>query len=125
VSGTVGLGVDMVDVDRFRATLARRPALARRLFVDSELEFVSRRADSAPSLAARFAAREATMKALGVGLGAFGFHDVWVESDPSTGRPALRVAGRAGELARRAGVTRWHLSLSHPDSVAVAVVSAE
>lgn len=125
MSGTIGLGVDVVDVDRFRTTLSRRPAIARRLFVDDELEYVSRRADSAPSLAARFAAREATMKVLGVGLGAFGFHEVWVESDPSTGRPELRVAGRAAELARRAGVTRWHLSLSHTDSVAVAVVSAE
>lgn len=125
MSATVGVGVDLVDIARFRTTLARRPRLARRLFVDSELDHVARRADAAPSLAARFAAREATMKVLGVGLGAFGFHDVWVESDPSSGRPTLRVAGRARELADAAGIRRWHVSISHTVAVAVAVVSAE
>lgn len=121
----VGVGIDVVDIARFRTTLARRPGLARRLFVERELEHVSRRADSAPSLAARFAAREATMKVLGVGLGAFGFHDVWVETDPDSGRPQLRVEGRARELAAAAGVERWHLSISHTDTVAVAVVGAD
>ena len=125
MSAMVGVGVDVVDIARFRTTLARRPGLARRLFVESELAHVSRRADAAPSLAARFAAREAAMKVLGVGLGAFGFHDVWVESDSASGRPTLRVEGRARELADAAGVDRWHLSLSHTDSVAVAVVSAD
>lgn len=64
------------------------------------------------------------MKALGVGLGAFGFHDVWVEREPS-GRPALRLEGRAAVLAEAAGVRRWHVSLTHTDLVAEAVVVAE
>ena len=78
-----------------------------------------------PSLAARFAAREAVMKALGLGLGAFGFHDVWVEvarrGAPSAGRD--RRGPR--ELADERGVARWHLSLSHDGPVAIAMVVAE
>ena len=64
----------------------------------SSSTYVAPKADPVPSLAARFAAREAVMKALGLGLGAFGFHDVWVEVEPS-GAPRLVVTGRARELA--------------------------
>jgi holo-[acyl-carrier protein] synthase len=63
------------------------------------------------------------MKALGVGLGAFDFRDVSVQSNPD-GRPTLLVGGRAAELARARGVTRWHVSLTHTDDLAVAVVVA-
>ena len=75
----IGIGVDAVDIERFRQSLARTPGMRTRLFTQSELEYVAPKADPVPSLAARFAAREAVMKALGVGLGAFAFHDVWVE----------------------------------------------
>ena len=61
---------------------------------------------------------------LGVGLGAFGFHDVWVTCAES-GAPSLAFAGAAVELAAAAGVTRWHLSLTHGDLVAIAYVVAE
>ncbi|MFM7307355.1 MAG: holo-ACP synthase [Actinomycetota bacterium] len=84
----------------------------------------SRRADAAAALAARFAVREATMKALGVGLGAFDFHDVSLDNAPG-GKPSLRVTGRAAELARQRGVTTWHVSLSHTEHLAVAVVAAD
>jgi holo-[acyl-carrier protein] synthase len=63
------------------------------------------------------------MKALGVGLGAFGFHDVWVARAES-GQPSLEVTGPALVLAEAAGVTRWHLSLTHTDLVAIAYVVA-
>jgi holo-[acyl-carrier protein] synthase len=118
-----GIGIDAVDIDRFRGLLERRPGLRERLFTADELASLATRVDQAPSLAARFAAREATMKALGVGLGAFGFHDVAVANEPG-GRPRLVVSGRAAELAATAGVTRWDISLTHTDSVAVAVVAA-
>lgn len=95
-----------------------------RLFTDVELAYVEPQSDPVPSLAARFAAREAVMKSLGLGLGAFGFHDVWVERAP-TGAPSLAITGRAAELATDAGVVRWHLSLTHSDLVAVAYVVAE
>jgi holo-[acyl-carrier protein] synthase len=120
----IGIGVDVVEIERFRVSLRRTPTMRDRLFTPSELEYVAPQADPVPSLAARFAAREAVMKALGVGIGAFGFHDVWVERAPS-GAPSLAFAGRARELSEQAGVTRWHVSLTHSDLVAVAYVVAE
>ena len=120
----IGIGVDLVDIDRFRRSLERTPSMRTRLFTEVELAYVDRQADPVPSLAARFAAREAVMKSLGVGLGAFGFHDVWVERDPS-GRPSLAITGRASELATAAGVVTWHLSLTHGDVMAAAYVIAD
>jgi holo-[acyl-carrier protein] synthase len=120
----IGIGIDVVDIERFRRSLERTPSMRERLFTPIELDYVAPQADPVPSLAARFAAREAVMKSLGLGLGAFGFHDVWVERAAS-GAPSLAVTARAAELARAAGVTRWHLSLTHSDLVAVAYVVAE
>jgi len=121
--GVIGVGVDAVDIDRFARSLARTPGMRTRLFTAQELADVASRVDPVPALAARFAAREATMKALGLGLGAFGFHDVAVERQPS-GRPTLVVTGRARTLADEAGVQAWHLSLTHTATVAIAVVTA-
>jgi holo-[acyl-carrier protein] synthase len=122
--GVIGIGIDLVDIDRFRISLERTPSMRTRLFTAVELEYVAPKADPIPSLAARFAAREAVMKALGVGLGAFGFHDVWVERAAS-GVPSLVVTAAAADLASAAGVTTWHLSLTHSDHVAAAYVIAE
>ena len=120
----IGIGIDSVDVPRFRKALERRSTLAERLFSDAELEYARRAVDPTERLAARFAAKEAVMKVLGVGLGAFGFHDVEVVLR-STGRPELVVRGEAEVLAHRAGVTRWHISLTHTASQAQAFVAAE
>lgn len=119
----IGLGIDAVDIERFRITLERTPSMRQRIFTDDELALSSSRSDDTASLAARFAVREATMKALGVGLGAFDFHDVSVFRSAS-GAPQLLVSGRAASLATERGVTGWHVSLSHTDIVAVAVVAA-
>jgi holo-[acyl-carrier protein] synthase len=118
-----GIGIDAVDVERFRRLLERRPGVATRLFTDAELAGLARWRDPAPRLAARFAAKEAVMKAMGVGLGAFSFHDVEVVSAPS-GAPSLVLRGAAEELAGRLGVAGWRLSLTHTDSVAQAVAVA-
>jgi holo-[acyl-carrier protein] synthase len=119
----IGLGIDAVDIGRFRTVLARRPAMAGRLFTAGEQAYAARQRDPAPSLAARFAAKEATMKALGVGLGAFAFTDVEVVRAPS-GRPTLIVGGAAAALAAQQGVGKWHVSLTHTDALASAVVAA-
>jgi len=119
----IGIGIDAVEVDRFRAVLARRPSLADRVFTPGERSYVARSADPVPRLAARFAAKEAVMKALGVGLGAFGFHDVEVVSAPS-GAPALVLSGRAAALAADRGVVGWRLSLTHTSRSAQAVAVA-
>lgn len=119
----IGLGLDAVEIDRFRRVLARTPGIAERLFTDDERAYGARYTDPAPRLAARFAAKEATMKALGVGLGAFDFRDVEVRTAPS-GAPSLRLSGRAAALAGEQGVTSFRLSITHTETVAEAVVAA-
>jgi holo-[acyl-carrier protein] synthase len=118
-----GLGIDAVDIERFRSLLERRPQLRQRLFTPAELDSLADKNDDAASLAARFAVREATMKAMGVGLGAFDFHDVSV-AKADTGAPHLVITGRAHALATSHGIAGWHVSITHTDSVAMAVVAA-
>jgi holo-[acyl-carrier protein] synthase len=119
----VGVGTDLVEVARFRTALQRTASLGDRLFSANEREYASDQHDPTKSLAARFAAKEAVMKALGVGLGDIDFHDVEVVRRES-GEPALEVRGRAHDLATERGVTRWLVSLSHTDSTAIAFVIA-
>jgi holo-[acyl-carrier protein] synthase len=120
----IGIGVDAVDIDRFRRSLQRTPSMRTRLFTAEELADLAARADPVPALAARFAAREAVMKAMGLGLGAFGFHEAWVRRAAS-GEPSLVITGRAAELAGARGITEWLLSITHTDLVAVAQVIAQ
>jgi holo-[acyl-carrier protein] synthase len=114
----IGLGVDAVDVDRFERVLARSPRMAERLFTEGE-----RSVGAASRLAARFAVKEAVMKALGVGLGAFGWHEVETVRTES-GAPELLVRGMAATLADGLGITRWMVSITHTETTAVAVVAA-
>ena len=119
----VGIGIDAVDLDRFAGTLRRRHRLCDRLFTGGELAYARAAVDPVPRLSTRFAAKEATMKSLGVGLGAFAFHDVEVVRE-GLGAPRLVLHGAAQDLAA-ACVVRWHLALTHTDQVALAVVVAE
>lgn len=119
----IGIGIDSVEVDRFRRVLVRTPGVAVRLFTEGERAYGRRFKDPAPRLAARFAAKEAAMKAMGVGLGAFAFHDVEVVK-ASSGAPSLRLTGGAQALAERLGISQLHLSITHTDSNAEAVVAA-
>jgi holo-[acyl-carrier protein] synthase len=121
--GLIGLGIDSVDVDRFRRILARRPEVAGRLFTEGERSYAAGLANPVPSLAARFAVKEAVMKALGVGLGAFDWSDVEVRRR-SGGAPELHVQGRAAALAAERGIAAWHVSITHTDTVASAAVAA-
>lgn len=119
MTNVIGMGLDLVDVARFARTLERRPSLATRLFTDQE------RATRRPErLAARFAAKEAVLKALGSGIGAMAFRDIEVVLLAS-GAPTLRLHGRALEVATARGVRSWQLSLSHTDATAGAVVIAQ
>ncbi len=118
-----GIGIDAVEIARFRQVLERRPRVADRLFTEGEKAYGQRGRDPAPRLAARFAAKEAVMKALGVGIGAFAFRDVEVVSQES-GAPTLVLRGEAEALADRLGVVGWRLSLTHTDSLAQAVAVA-
>jgi holo-[acyl-carrier protein] synthase len=121
--------VDAVSVDRFRRLLERRPRFAARCFTENEQSDAGRSTDRAQSLAARFAAKEAVMKALGMGIGAFALTDVEVRrtagKDATRHAPYLILSGTAAELAGAHGAGRFHLSLTHTDDVAIAFVVAE
>ena len=119
----VSLGTDVVDLDRFRIALKRTPGMVARVFTEGERAYALRKNDPTERLAARFAVKEATMKALGVGLGAFKFHDVEVIKARS-GEPSLRLTGRAADLAERRGINGWMVSITHSDLIALAVVAA-
>lgn len=113
----VGIGVDLVDVPRFERSIERTPALVTRLFSPAERELKPR------SLAARYAAKEALIKALG---GSDGVHwtDIEIVSEPS-GRPVFSLSGSTAEVVATRGITTVHLSLSHDAGLATAYVVAE
>ena len=113
----VGVGVDVVDIARFQATLERTPALLERVFTPRE------RTLPLASLAARFAAKEAVGKALG-NPGDLSWQDAEVCAE-ANGRPYLVVTGGVAERAAELGVAHWHLSLSHDAGIASAMVVAE
>ncbi|WP_270886228.1 holo-ACP synthase [Pedococcus sp. 5OH_020] len=113
----VGVGIDVVDVERFGETLQRTPALLDRLFTDEE------RILPLNSLAARFAAKEALAKALGAPVG-LQWQDATVRRGDD-GRPHLHVMGTVQARAEALGVRAMHISLSHDAGIASAVVIAE
>jgi holo-[acyl-carrier protein] synthase len=119
----IGVGIDAVDVERFRTVLGRRRRFAERVFTAAERAEAADRHDPVPGLAARFAAKEAVMKSLSVGLGAFDFADVEVVRGEG-GAPALTVTGKAATLAGARGVAGWHISLTHTATMAMAVAIA-
>ena len=120
----IGIGTDLVDLDRFRQAAERTPGILTRYFTADEQAYAERRRDPTERYAARFAAKEAVMKALGVGLGACEFTDIEVVRDDDSGAPAVALHGRARELADEAGVSRWLLTLTHSDTTAHAIAVA-
>ena len=119
----VGVGIDVAEISRFEAALARTPGMAERLFTPAELLLASGAPRGAASLAARFAAKEALAKALGAPGGML-WTDAEVITDPY-GRPHLEVRGTVAARAAALGVTHWHVSLSHDGGIASATVIAE
>ena len=125
----IAVGTDLVDIARLGDRLRRHPALARRLLTDRERALYAGRVES---LAARIAAKEAVLKAVGSALQAAGrdvpdgwrLTDIEVVSAPGT-PPRLEVTGVVARTAATLGVCRWHLSLSHDAGLAQALVIAE
>jgi holo-[acyl-carrier protein] synthase len=118
-----GIGIDLVKVARIRAAFERHPARFRdRIFTPAESEFCETLADKYPSYAGRFAAKEAFSKALGTGLrGVIGWTEIDVR-DNERSRPTIELTGRAAEIL---GIRRVHLSISHLEDYATAIVVIE
>lgn len=112
-----GIGVDVVDIPRFAATLERTPTMRDRLFTAREIDL------SLESLAGRFAAKEAFVKALRAPAG-MSWQDIEVVND-AQGAPALHLTGAAADRIAELAITSTHLSISHDASVATAFVVAE
>jgi holo-[acyl-carrier protein] synthase len=112
----VGVGIDVVDVPRFALALERRATLAGRLFTDAERHDAKYHPER---LAARFAAKEAVLKALGVGIGGAPWKSIEIHRDDS-GAPSVQLHDAAAALAARCGVDEFHISMSHTMLTAVA-----
>ncbi len=123
---TIGVGIDLVEVARLASALAEHGArFEERVFTRGEIDDCAGRADRILALAARFAAKEACLKALGTGWAhGIGFREVEVVRD-AAGRPSLRLHGAAAERARSIGAERFHVSLTHQPTMAAAVVVLE
>ena len=113
----VGVGIDVVDVARFLATIERVPALRARLFTPAERHLPP------ASLAARFAAKEAIAKSLGAPAG-MSWQDATIRRVAGA-QPEVEVTGSVAAVAAALGVARFHLSISHDAGIASAVVVAE
>lgn len=117
-NGTTELGIDIIRVERIRATLERFGArFADRVLTPSERRYVR---DRPETMAGRWAAKEAVSKVLGLGVRGIGWRDIEVERLP-TGQPAVRLHGRAASRAEQLGMERIALSISHESDYAVAI----
>jgi holo-[acyl-carrier protein] synthase len=117
-------GIDLVDVARLRAAIEENPRFEETVFTEGERAYCRRRADPFPHFAARFAAKEATLKALGRGISSEGPDSALLEVEVvrGEGAPRLRLFGRVLRLAERLGPYEPALSLSHEGDLAVASV---
>lgn len=121
--GVLGLGMDLVEVPRLAGVIERQgEAFLRRIFTDQERAYCSSKSEPTPFYAARFAAKEAVAKAFGTGIGReIGWLDIEV-THLETGAPVVGLHGAGAELARRRGVRRVLVSLTHTGSTAGATV---
>jgi holo-[acyl-carrier protein] synthase len=123
VGPVLGVGIDLCDVERLRAAMTRTPGMRTRIFSMAEQEYCERRRDPAERYAARFAAKEAVLKAMGCGLGSCAVRDIQVLNEKS-GEPKVVLVDTAARLAAEKGVVGWHISLTHTSSLAQATALA-
>jgi holo-[acyl-carrier protein] synthase len=114
-------GVDLVEIQRMRCVIQRHgERFLSRIYTQRERQETGEKPES---LAARFAAKEAVAKALGTGIGAVKWTDIEISYGPSH-QPVLNLYGNAAEIAKKLGLDRWSVSLSHTTSIAIAMVVA-
>ena len=122
----VGTGIDIVEVPRVAASIERFGArFLERVFTEAEIRYCRSKQNAAERFAARFAAKEAGLKAIGTGWRrGVAWKDVEVRREPG-GRPTIAFSGKAAEFAAKLGVTRASLSISHTKEHAIAEVILE
>ncbi len=122
----VSIGIDIIEVYRISETLARTPRFAERVFTERERNYCDAKgAAAAQSYAARFAAKEAFLKALKTGWsGKITWHDIEILND-ELGVPNLKISGEAREIMEKMGADKFHLSMSHTTDHATAQVILE
>ncbi len=121
----ISQGVDIVDILRIKHVMERRKLFKKKVFTSYETSFCSARSNPFPHFAARFAAKEACLKALGIGLGGFGgvnrLKEIEVKSE-QTGQPIIFLSGSVKKLTIEKSITQITVSLSHTLELAVATV---
>lgn len=120
----VGIGVDLVELSRMAIVLQRTPSFGARVFTESEHAYCVARRDPAERFAARFAAKEAVLKALGLGLWSVPLNAIEVTRDADSGQPSILLHAAAADAANRRAISSWRLSITHTERVAVAVAVA-
>jgi holo-[acyl-carrier protein] synthase len=121
-----GTGIDIVEIARIRGSLEKYPGhFEEKIFTLGEIHYCRKRPDPAKHFAARFAVKEAVLKALGIGISGIGWKDMETANDPETGKPSLRMHGKGRELFENLGIKAIHISISHDDTYAVAHAIAE
>jgi holo-[acyl-carrier protein] synthase len=114
-------GIDVIEIERIAGSLSRfGERFLHRIYTDAEIAYCRGRAQS---LAGRFAAKEATSKALGTGIRRLRWRDIEILPDPR-GKPHIYLHGKAAEIARRQGLEHFEVSITHSRSDAVVVVTA-
>jgi len=119
----IGIGTDLVEIERFRRTLERTPGVRDRTFTPAEREYSDARTDPTERYAVRWAAKEAVMKAMGVGLGEVSMRDIEVVRSES-GAPSIVLHDTALQTAEDLGITSWLITLSHTETMASAIAVA-
>jgi len=120
-----GIGIDSIEVERIRKQLDRSERFKQRIFTAAEIDYCESKKNKAQNYAARFAAKEAFLKALGKGWrDGLAFHQVEVRNN-RWGKPEIQLSGRARELIEENGITHIQVSLTHLKDIASAIVTLE
>ncbi len=117
----IGLGIDLAEIDRVEALVAKYPKFAERCFTEHEREYAMRYAKPARRLAARFAGKEAVMKSMGTGWRRIRWTDIEITGG---GKPTVNLFGTAKRRAEMLGVTEIHVTITHTDVTAMVMAVA-
>jgi holo-[acyl-carrier protein] synthase len=121
----VGIGTDIIEVTRIERLLTKQKRFQKRIFTEREIAYCETKKNKAQNYAARFAAKEAFLKAIGTGWrGGVAFREIEIVNN-ARGKPEMFLTGAAKEFADKLGITNIQVSLSHLKDFSIAVVTAE